>query len=55
MKALFIEDNGGGICFNAFYYNVQPGIEINYATGESKAKDGSAPYVSHTTKTRNTT
>ena len=46
MKAWSVEDNGGGICFNAFYYNVQPGIEINYATGESKAQDGSAPYGS---------
>ena len=46
MKAWSVEDNGGGICFNVFYYNVQPGIEINYATGESKAQDGSAPYGS---------
>ena len=27
-----------------YFYNVQPGIENNYATGESKTKDGSAPY-----------
>lgn len=30
-----IEDNGDGICFNVFCYNVQPGISINYSTGES--------------------
>jgi len=46
IEAWSVEDNGDGICFNVYCYNVQPGIEINYATGESKAKDGSAPYGS---------
>lgn len=36
MEAYSIEDNGKGLCFNIFAYNVQPGISINYATGESK-------------------
>ncbi len=36
MEALSIEDNGQGICFNIYCYNVQPGIEIDYKTGESK-------------------
>lgn len=36
MEALSIEDNGNGICFNVFCYNVQPQIEIDYATGESR-------------------
>lgn len=35
LEALSIEDNGEGICFNVYCYNVQPGIEIDYATGES--------------------
>ncbi|MDD6272831.1 MAG: DNA/RNA non-specific endonuclease [bacterium] len=35
MEALSIEDNGEGIKFNIFVYNVQPGIEINYKNGES--------------------
>jgi len=35
MEAYSVEDNGEGICFNVFCYNVQPDIEINYATGES--------------------
>lgn len=33
-----IEDSGKGICFNVYIYNVQPGIEIDYATGKSKLK-----------------
>ncbi len=37
MEAWSVEDDGKGVCFNVFCYNVQPGIEIDYATGESKA------------------
>ena len=32
-----IEDDGEGICFNVYCYNVQPGVEIDYASGESQA------------------
>lgn len=35
MEGFSVEDNGQGICFNVYCYNVQPGIEINYATGDS--------------------
>ena len=35
MEALSVEDDGEGICFNVFCHNVQPGVNINYATGES--------------------
>ena len=35
MEAYSVEDNGAGVCFNVYVYNVQPGIEINYANGES--------------------
>lgn len=35
MEALSVEDNGDGISYNVFVYNVQPGITINYETGES--------------------
>lgn len=35
MEAYSIEDEGTGICFNVFVYNVQDGISIDYATGES--------------------
>ncbi len=30
-----VEDNGAGICFNVFCYNVQPYIDIDYLTGDS--------------------
>lgn len=38
MEAYSIEDSGESICFNVYCYNVQPGIVINYATGESCAE-----------------
>ena len=36
MEAWSVEDEGKSISFNVFCYNVQPGIEIDYATGESR-------------------
>lgn len=35
MEAYSVEDEGDGISYNVYVYNVQPGIEIDYATGES--------------------
>ncbi|MBR3534796.1 MAG: DNA/RNA non-specific endonuclease [Oscillospiraceae bacterium] len=35
MEAYSTEDDGTGICFCVFCYNVQPGIGINYADGDS--------------------
>ena len=35
MEAWSVEDQGEGICFYVYVYNVQPGVEIDYATGES--------------------
>ena len=36
IEALSVEDNGEGICFYVYIYNVQPGVEIDYTTGESQ-------------------
>lgn len=36
MEAYSVEDQGKGICFNIFVYNLQPGVEIDYKTGKSK-------------------
>ena len=38
MEAYSVEDRGEDVCFCVFVYNVQPGIEIDYRTGESKEK-----------------
>lgn len=35
MEALSVEDDGEGVCFNVYCYNVQPGVTIDYATGDS--------------------
>ncbi|MCD8045808.1 MAG: DNA/RNA non-specific endonuclease [Clostridiales bacterium] len=35
IEAMSVEDNGEGILFNIYCYNVQPGIGIDYATGDS--------------------
>lgn len=35
IEAKSVEDDGEGIEFNVFIYNVQPGITIDYATGDS--------------------
>ncbi len=37
MEAKSVEDNGAGIEFCVYVYNNQPGVEIDYLTGESKA------------------
>jgi len=36
MEGWSVEDDGEGICFNVYCYNVQPGVIIDYATGENK-------------------
>ena len=33
IEAYSVEDNGEGVCFNVFVYNVSPGVEIDYTTG----------------------
>ncbi len=55
MEGLSVEDDGEGICFCVYAYNVQPGVVIDYATGESAlegevSNEGDAPtsYVINT-------
>ena len=37
MEGYSVEDEGDGIYFNVYAYNAQPGVEIDYATGENQA------------------
>ena len=39
MEAYSVEDDGMGVSFNVYVYNVQPGITIDYKTGDSN-KEG---------------
>ena len=48
IEALSVEDEGEGICFNVFCYNVQPGIAINYSTGTSAPKAQAFTYILNT-------
>ena len=35
MEAYSVEDSGAGVSFNVYAYNVQPGVMIDYSTGEN--------------------
>ena len=53
MEAWSVEDEGDGVCFNVYVYNVQPGVTIDYATGESwqegaELSDGDVTYILNT-------
>ena len=43
MEGYSVEDEGEGVCFHVFCYNHQPGVVIDYATGESRAADTEPP------------
>ena len=51
MEAESVEDNGDGILFNVFCYNVQPGINIDYATGDSSLSEESTDVSADTANT----
>ena len=36
MEGYSVEDDGEGVCFCVYAYNAQPGIIIDYTTGESR-------------------
>jgi DNA-entry nuclease len=40
MEAWSVEDQGKGVSFHVYCYNVQPGIVIDYTSGDSKREDG---------------
>lgn len=39
MEAVSVEDNGEGLAFNVFCYNVQPGVDIDYKDGDNKLSE----------------
>ena len=43
MEGWSVEDGGEDICYCIFAYNVQPGIEIDYATGDNWLVGGERP------------
>lgn len=43
MMAESVEDGGEGVAFNVFCYNVQPGVVIDYDTGESMLEEDATP------------
>lgn len=54
MEAKSVEDNGEGIEFNVFVYNVQPGITIDYATGDSALSGEEITNISSSSNSNNT-
>jgi len=51
MEGKSVEDNGAGLTFCVFAYNVQPGITINYADGSSSGPE----YIETQATTKSTT
>ena len=49
MEAYSVEDGGEGISFNVYVYNVQPGIAIDYKTGNSWLSGVENPTVDNST------
>lgn len=43
MEGYSVEDSGVGICFYVYVFNVQPGVQIDYTTGESALADTAPP------------
>ena len=43
MEAMSVEDNGASILFDVFCHNVQPGVDIDYSTGDNWLAGDKAP------------
>ena len=39
LEAQSVEDGGEGVQFNVYCYNVQPSVEIDYATGDNRSEE----------------
>ncbi len=50
LEAYSVEDSGEGVTFCVYAYNVQPGVRIDYATGESELSEasGTVSYILNT-------
>lgn len=55
IEAKSVEDNGKGISFNVYCFNVQPGVEIDYANGDSQLTDPNAEELGTTRHQSSTT
>lgn len=44
IEAYSLEDDGAGVSFNVFCYNVEPGVEIDYTTGDNAEGDETAAF-----------
>ena len=53
MEAISVEDNGRGVCFCIFAYNVQPGVTIDYFTGVNVANGEKLPDIDTSDDNRN--
>ncbi len=54
MEAESVEDSGEGVQFNVYCYNVQPGITIDYATGDSHLSESDSSVAEEKTYILNT-
>ena len=39
MESMSVEDKGKSVLFNVYVYNNQPGVVIDYSTGNSRLKE----------------
>lgn len=53
MEAMSVEDKGEAVSFNVFVYNIQPGITIDYATGNSSLSNNASNASSNVTSNNN--
>ncbi len=53
MEAYSVEDNGRGVCFCIYAYNVQPGVTIDYFTGVNVANGEELPEINTEDDDRN--